>query len=118
MNFGEGQPKSALSGGYRINGFAGPITTTGSPLVYDFNNHTLYLTREPSLAANTNATTQNDFRFLKCPVLRVIDEKIDDGVPRRGKIIVNILCMVTPTDALSPYGNSNNNSSLLFLLDF
>lgn len=93
MNFGEGQPSSEISGGYRIlqmngNGWYGNRIWSGIAVI---------LTNNSSAALTSSASTN-------CQQIQSLDKKIDDGLPNNGALQAWNYCATgATTDPTSPY---------------
>jgi hypothetical protein len=73
LNFGEGQPKAAAKGGYRVaGGFNGPFS---DPTSRPFQGTALFVGNEATAAM----TFLNAF-VVRCSSIQNMDRKIDDGM--------------------------------------
>jgi len=80
MNFGRGQPKAPVGGGYRIyNWIARGIGPPGC--ITWIYTQGLMITGE----ATGNGPNGPNARLVKCSQIESIDRKIDDGMPLSGK---------------------------------
>jgi prepilin-type N-terminal cleavage/methylation domain-containing protein len=89
LTYGEGQPDSPLdSGGYRLIGYTSTwdLQTTGK--------HLLWISDKNSAAFGGFDTIQDS---ISCQEARFLDSKIDDGLPRSGKMTAQGYCSATNT---------------------
>jgi len=116
LNFGEGQPKSGLDGGYRIYGhFSGQVLT---PLA-TWSGHVIYLTGVPDIAVDiADAAIAAAHRSTTCGQLRSVDTKMDDGLPRSGRTIAHTSCLLVSGDETSSYANPDSMTSIAQLMRF
>lgn len=116
LNFGEGQPKSGLDGGYRMYGhFSGQVLT---PLA-TWSGHVIYLTGVPDIAVNVaDANIAAAHRSTTCGQLRSVDAKMDDGLPRSGRTIAHTSCLLVSGDETSSYANPDAMTSIAQLMRF
>ena len=77
MEFGEGQPESPLDGGYRMVGRMATVWASAQ------NRHLLWGGAKPSGSFGTYTPEQDS---LKCSELFSLDSKIDDSLPKSGKV--------------------------------
>jgi prepilin-type N-terminal cleavage/methylation domain-containing protein len=109
MEFGEGQPAAPIGGGYRI----GWYSTVGTiPLQPSWAGHVLRVMNIPIIIRG--AAPAEDIRPYPCKTLRKLDEIMDDGLPRTGKIVTHTNCLTNSADESSPYGNPTLLSSIQF----
>jgi prepilin-type N-terminal cleavage/methylation domain-containing protein len=113
MTFGVGQIESPLGGGYRMNQLmTGNQISAGHP--YRPWGHALRITGVPSEIVSTPANLPSH-RIVPCAINESLDIKIDDGIPRLGRILTNVTCMANPADPLSRYGNPTASGSPIFI---
>jgi hypothetical protein len=101
MEFGEGQPQSALPVGYRISIVNGPIWTT-TPPSNNFRGTILVAISAPA-SGDFNTYTSS----VSCNVIQSLDQKMDDGSPIAGSFMprdCNIGWPPTPTTQWNPSG--------------
>lgn len=115
MEFGAGQMASPLGGGYRLNQFMqGNPIAVGSP--YSPWGHSMNITNVPFDIVNAGNAANH--LFIPCSLIEFIDKKIDDSLPRFGKLITNPTCMSNTADHMSAYGNPTNLGSPLYIFSF
>jgi prepilin-type N-terminal cleavage/methylation domain-containing protein len=112
MNFGEGQPTAHEGGGYRLRMY---VTGTVSPFINVSSKHILFITGIPSDVPASNPTLS---RASSCTLAGAVDRKMDDGLPRVGKVLTQPNCTQTGLDDMSPYGNNSNMTALNFIAGF
>ena len=110
MNWGEGQLEAAIGGGYRINGY-----WTGAAMANKtFTGHVLRVADIPS--AIRSAGTPDQIRPYTCDTLRQLDAKIDDGMPRMGKLGVHTSCLENAADETTRYANPTLTTGFSYYL--
>lgn len=112
MNFGEGQPAAAIGGGIRFNQYRQGVVT---PLK-TCNCHNVRIADVPIAA--TNAEDPNLVNPFKCEIARQMDSKIDDTLPRAGKLIANVSCLANAGDETSGYGDLTNLTGIAYYFAF
>jgi prepilin-type N-terminal cleavage/methylation domain-containing protein len=112
MNFGQGQPAAPIGGGFRMVGHLNLVTVAD----YVIDAHSIRIANVP-IDIRSSAPISDVWPY-SCSLIKKLDEKFDNGMPRTGKITADAVCLLVPTDVLSGFAASEQKTGSSFHLSF